>query len=403
MTKEVLTEGKPKTPPPPPKSRALAPTVIAIVVSVLALMGALALRAASRTNQVSLSSQPRAVTVVEGKGTTFREERRYVGVVHPWVEANVGPQLVSGFVATVLVRPGDRVRQGDVLATLDCRSASSGSESVASQARSLEERQRAFAGEAARLENLVGGGYVSANEVELKRSQAAANQASLDALKAQLRNKSLEVSDCTLRAPFDGEVSARLADPGSFVRPGGTVVTVVDRHLYRVAIDIPEVDVTLVPVGTSAEVTLLASAQHLSARVSRRAPAASASTRTLRLELDVSGKDADVPVGTSAEVRFEVGAPLDAVELPLVAAKVRGGKASLFVVAQGVAKKLQVPVLGERGGSLFVQGVAAGTQVVTEGRAALAEGDPVAATLAAPRASAVTSAATPELPREGHP
>jgi len=37
------------------------------------------------------------------------------------------------------------------------------------------------------------------------------------------------VSDCVLRAPFDGEIATRLVDPGAFVRPGTSIVSVIDR------------------------------------------------------------------------------------------------------------------------------------------------------------------------------
>jgi hypothetical protein len=57
---------------------------------------------------------------------------------------------------------------------------------------------------------------------------------------------------------------------------------------------------------------------------------------------------------------------------------VRGKKATLFVVEGGVAKSLAVAVLGESGGSLFVDAtLKPGALVVTEGRALLINGDRV--------------------------
>jgi hypothetical protein len=64
--------------------------------------------------------------------------------------------------------------------------------------------------------------------------------------------------------------------------------------------------------------------------------------------------------------------------IPSVAAKARGNKASVFVVDGNVAKKVDVPLLGEREGQLFVAPeLAPETLVVTEGRAHLANGDRV--------------------------
>jgi hypothetical protein len=64
--------------------------------------------------------------------------------------------------------------------------------------------------------------------------------------------------------------------------------------------------------------------------------------------------------------------------IPSVAAKARGSKASVFVVEGNVAKKLELPLLGEREGQLFVSPeLTPDTLVVTEGRAHLANGDHV--------------------------
>lgn len=398
MNREVLTDDQLPPPPPPPTRRSFVTLgLVAATVVVLGTMAALSARASSQQSHEALSDRARGVTVVTARAATFRDERRYVGVVEPWVEAKIGPEFISSWVDTVLVRPGDAVKRGDLLATLDCRNASSNTENAAQQARSLEERQRAMASEAARLENLVGGGYVSPNELEQKKAQVSANQAALDALRAQLRSRTLEVSDCALRAPFDGEIAQRSADPGAFVRQGTPMLTLVDRHLYRVVFDVPEIDYPLVKVNTPVELRLMATGQHVGAVISRRAPAAGTSTRTLRLEIDLNSRDVTVPVGTSVEVRLEVGTPREATELPLLAAKVRGTKATVYVIENGAAKKLQVPVLGERAGSVFVTELAANASVVTEGRAALAEGDRVQAKLD----SSWPPPAVPAAPRGG--
>ena len=58
----------------------------------------------------------------------FRPSRTYVGTMEAWLSASIGPQLVSAYVDTVLVRPGAVVKRGEVLATLDCRDASAASQ-----------------------------------------------------------------------------------------------------------------------------------------------------------------------------------------------------------------------------------------------------------------------------------
>ena len=368
------------------KRKIKIPPVPAAIVTLTAgvlLMGALLLsRAEANVNQVALASEPKGVTVATARETTYRAERRYIGTLEPWLSSKIGPQLVSAMVDTVLVRPGAVVKKRDVLATLDCRNASAASAAIGHQAEALAERQKAIAPENARLSELLDGGYVAANEYEQKRAQADASEAQVRALLAQSTGKELEVGDCVLRAPFDGEVSVRMADPGSFARPGASIVEVVDRSIVRLVVDVPEIDFTAVPPKTPVTITLLATGQRIVGEVARRAPSADPGSRTVRVEIDLPNHERDIPVGTTAEVHVDVGEPQPAVEIPLLAAKVRGKNATVFLVENGVAKKAVFQVLGERGGSLFLSpDLKAGSQVVTQGRSLLADKDKVAAKL----------------------
>ncbi len=363
------------------KPRRVVP--FAIVGTTLALLvtgGLMVVHAEAQTNKVALSQSAKPVAVVEAVATTFRSSRTYIGTLAPWTEARVGPQLVAAYVDTVLVRPGAVVKKGDVLATLDCRNAGATSQAVAMQARALEAQQEAAAHEASRIQGLLDGGFVSPNEVEQKTAQSSAQQAELLATRAKLLGASLEVGDCVLRAPFDAEVATRTIDPGAFVRPGISIVSLVDRSTVRILADAPEVDFNVVAPGTKAKVHMLATDRDLVATISRRAPAADLATRTVHFELDVADPARELPVGTTAELRIEVGQPTPAVKIPLYAATVRGEKASVFVVDGGVANKRSYHVEGELGGDLFLDTkLEPGSKVVSEGRALLNDKDRVIA------------------------
>ncbi len=361
-------------------SRLRVPLLIGLLVCLLlGLLALLHTRARQQTNQVALSSQPKGVTVIAAAFAKYRPSRRYVGTVAPWLEARIGPQLTSAYVDTVLVRPGDRVQRSQVLATLDCRNASEQSRALAMQARALHATQEALAKETGRVSGLLEGGYVSPNEVDRRVADSASKQAELLAANARLARASLEVDDCVLRAPFDGEVADRFLDPGAFARPGSPVLSVVDREQVRIVLDVPETDCAVVEPGSEAKIRFLALGTTMVGKIARRAPAADSATRTIHAEIDLLDAQRKLPVGTTAELTLSVGEAVDASELPLRAASIRGDQATLFVLAGDIAHKRKVPVLGEALGSLFVpkQALAQGELVVTEGRALLSEGDRV--------------------------
>lgn len=367
-------------PPPGKDAGRVRLVIVAGAAAVLVAVVALYLRAASRTNHVALAEAPKLVSTAQAQAAQYRPSRSYVGTTSSWNAARVGPQYVSAYVGTVLVRPGAVVKRGEILATLDCRNASAASREIAAKAKALEERQSAVEHEAARTKEMQQGGFASANELEQLTARSAAEKAEVESLRASLISRSLEVDDCVLRAPFNGEVSDRSVDPGAYVRPGNPVVTVIDRNQVRITADAPESDFAIVAPGTPVQIEVEATGRKTQANISRRAPAADEVTRTVHFEIDVPNANRALPVGTTARLTINVGEPRPATSVPLRSATLRGEQASVFVVTDGVARRVVVPALGEGGGVLYLDPkLPAGSAVVVEGRALLDDGDKVTA------------------------
>ena len=356
-----------------------AARVVVVGAAAVAVVGlGLVLRAVSHHEPPAAVGAAKLVSVEKAQAATFRASRTYIGTVEPWNAARVGPQFVSAYVGTVLVRPGARVKRGEVLATLDCRNASASSREIAARAEAIEERQAAMQHEAERVHEMEQGGFASANELEQLRAKSAAASAEAESMRASLASRTLEVDDCVLRAPFAGEVSERFVDPGAYVRPGSAVATVIDRSQVRIVGDAPEVDFGVVAPETPVRIDIDAAGAHLTASISRRAPAADVLTRTVHFEIDVPNADHKLPVGATARLGIDVGKPRPATEVPARAASVRGDKAKVFVVQGEAVRSEVVPLLGESAGSVFVDPqLPAGSLVVVEGRALLDDGDRV--------------------------
>ncbi len=367
---------------PPPGADASRIRVVILVGVAALLIGivALYLRSASRANHVALAAAPRPVTVVKTQAGSYRATHSYVGTIEAWDSARLGPQFISAFVSTVLFRPGASVKRGEVLATLDCRNSSAASKEVAAKAKALEQRQVAVEHESERVSEMAAGNFASKNEAEQLVAKAASDKADIESLRASLVSRTLEVDDCILRAPFNGEVSERYVDPGAFVRPGNPLVSVIDRSTVRIIGDAPEDDFAVVAPGTDVDITVPATGAKLVGKVSRRAPAADDSTRTVHFEIDLANGQRTLPAGTTAQLSISFGAARAATTLPLNAATLRGANATVYTVANDLAHRLDVAVIGEAGGTLFVDGaLKPGTPVVVEGRALLDDGDRVAA------------------------
>jgi len=384
MTAETIAGTPPSTAPAPRGAfRVYAAVGAGTALLVLASLG-LWMRSERSTRTTAIAGDPKGVTFVVAAAAEFRPEHRYVGSLQPWNEAKLGPQFNSAYVTEVRVRPGDAVRQGQVLALLQPERANAQNEATKMQAQAIEAKLAAIQHESERIVGLMKKGIVSVNDAENKLAEAKSEQARLAAARSQLASSNLDVQDSTLRAPFDGEVADRLLDPGAFVRPGMPIVTVVDRRTVRVVAEAPEADFDLLAPGTPVRLRLLSTGRELQAPVARRSPAADPSTRTIHFELDLANHDRGIPVGTTVELFIAQKQGEKAVEIPAAAAAVQGTKATVWVIQGDAAHRLAVPLLGEREGQLFLDPtLAAGSRVVLDGRTQLQEGNRVVAKPAA--------------------
>jgi len=139
------------------------------------------------------------------KASVFRSTRSYVGTLQPWSEASVGPQLVSAYVDTVLVRPGAIVKRRDVLATLDCRNVSARVRRSRWRLAPIAAHQKALASEAARGARSARRRLRLTQRSRAKQTPEAPQRPRVCLPRSRsLAGVALEVNDCILRAPFDG-------------------------------------------------------------------------------------------------------------------------------------------------------------------------------------------------------
>ena len=153
----------------------------------------------------------------------------------------------NALIDKVLVERGSQVRAGDTLVLLDGsveREALAGAQQRAeSEAELRVARARAdYAREKfRRREDLREQNYITAQDrdeaqAELRVAEAelalAVDNRRLAGIEAQRLNAVMRQR--ALRAPFNGEVATRTIDPGAFVRPGNSLVSVVDRTTVRI-------------------------------------------------------------------------------------------------------------------------------------------------------------------------
>lgn len=195
------------------------------------------LAACSRTTPVAPDATPPRpalvvpVRVSAGLGPAFVGEVRAVRRAEPGF-------AVNGVVADVLVRPGDSVRVGQVLARLDAtpllaqRQAAQAEEA---KARALRDEARR---RSARVDAAEAAGATSPGESGAARSELAAADAALRSASTQHELATWAWERATLRATIDGMVGARHVEPGQSVS-AGTPAFAIDGTGRELAVLLP--------------------------------------------------------------------------------------------------------------------------------------------------------------------
>ncbi len=124
------------------------------------------------------------------------------------------PARVSGIIERFHFRVGDTIRQGEAIARIDCQDFELAlSQTQADKKRSevtLAFNQR----ESARAQKLLKNNAVSEAELDRKKTDVSISKSQLASLKINLKQQQLNVERCDIKAPFDGILTARLADVG---------------------------------------------------------------------------------------------------------------------------------------------------------------------------------------------
>src|SRR6185437_4353021 len=149
-------------------------------------------------------------------------------------------------------------------------------------------------------------------QVEAAKSALSAARQQLDVAKASHLQVSAMSDYSRIVAPFDGVVTWRYADTGALVQAGTStnsaqpVVKIAEVDVLRLRIPVPESLAASVHDGQPAEISVQATGEHFSGKVSRLTGALDPSTRTEQVEIDIPNQKLHLAPGMFADVVLQV-------------------------------------------------------------------------------------------------
>jgi RND family efflux transporter MFP subunit len=283
------------------------------------------------------SSAPAGASVARVTRGDLASTLTVAGQFQPYQEVDLHAK-VSGYIRRINVDIGDRVRTGEVIATLEVpelnaqlagaraevKHSQSEIDRAKSQVAGAESSHAALHDAYMRLAQASRQrpGLIAQQELDDAMAKDQNSEASIDVAKAALEatEQQLSVSSAdkqrvqalsdysVVTAPFSGVVTKRYADTGSLIQAGTAsdtqsmpVVQLAQSDVLRLRMPVPEADVPYIQDGGTVQVKVQATGESFTGKIVRFARALDPSTRTMVTEVDVANPTLALSPGMYAE------------------------------------------------------------------------------------------------------
>lgn len=287
------------------------------------------------------SAQPASVPVIEFASSDLvqpqtRELRLSMSITGTLAPRNwtTVKAKVAGELKSILVREGESVKPGQVLARIDTQDA---------QAR-LDEKVADLEGGRAQLAlaqknrannlALLQQKFISQNAFDSVQSSYQVSEARLKALEAQVALAKKALADTVITAPQAGIVSQRHAQPGEKLPVDGKILTLVDLAEMEIEAAVPTGDIPSIRVGQEVNFRVEGFGERdFRGRIDRINPATQSGSRSILVYAVLPNQDNALKGGMFAKGSVTLSRIESAQVLPLSAVREENGKAYVMRIA----------------------------------------------------------------------
>jgi RND family efflux transporter MFP subunit len=345
----------------------------------------LAAAACNRTQTAGSPPQmpPTPVTLVTAAAKPIEETTEYVAMLKSLRSTTIQPQI-DGQITQILVKSGDRVRQGTPLMQIDPRRQQAAVSSQEAE-RAAREAAVAFARQQAqRARDLYAAGAISKQEQERADTELRTADADLKALQAQVQQQEVQLRYFTIAAPTAGVAGDVPVRVGHVVTPQTVLTTIDQNQILEVYVSVPVERGAALKNGLPIQILSGDGKERLaSTAVNFISPHVDDQTQSILVKGQVQN-----PGGTLRAMQYVrariIWKTSDGLVIPVTAVLRVSGQFFAFVAEDSggklVAKQRAIKV-GQIAGDSYpvLDGLKPGDRVVTSGTMKLADGAPIQA------------------------
>lgn len=357
----------------------------------------------------------RAVAVARVERGSLDETLTLAAEFRPFQEIDVHAK-VAGYVRSIAVDVGDRVKAGQLLATLEVPELEQDvKQDEAAERRSQEEIHRADAdlqrAEAAheiahlgatRLASVMHErpGLIAQQDIDEATGRDRQAEAQVSTAKAALAaaNEQLGVSQAAksrtqtlygyarITAPFAGVITRRYADTGAMIQAGTAsqtqtmpVVRLSENAMLRLTLQVPESAVSRIHLGAPVNVSVESLGRTFPGKIARFADRVNAETRTMETEIDVPNPQLELVPGMYANAAIVLDRSENTLLAPVQAVDRDGEHATVLALSDKHVVEQRTIGLGLQTADRVEirSGLREGDLVIVGSRAGLKAGTPV--------------------------
>jgi membrane fusion protein (multidrug efflux system) len=395
------------------KRRTVLMAALPVVAAVALLIGGIVerQRALDKLSKVAMAQSIAAVQITAPTAGSTHRALVLPGTLSAWYQAPIFAQ-VSGYVRTWYVDYGAAVKAGQLLAIIDTPGLDAQYAAAQADLHVAQANYRLAVSTAKRWQALAGTVAVSQQEVDVQTAGAEARKAELEAASQNVARYAALEAFKRVVAPFDGVVTARLTDVGSYVNAAGgdlsvrgastELFTVADVHALRVFVSVPQDYADQLVPGLTAVICLPSQPGNLiEAKYLTTARAFSANTRTAVTELTVDNSKHALWPGTYVDVTFQVPSDPKVLTMPEEALIFRAAGTQVAVVDANNRVHLHDITLGQNLGQTVqvTSGLSPSDRLVNNPPAGLLDGDPVQPVMPVPGYATAPTSPPEQAPR----
>ncbi len=342
----------------------LAGMIVLIVVLMIQIRKQKNLLADQKAAELKNTRNPVNAVVLPIKPGTVISRLNLPGIIEPWADLNLKAK-VGGTITQVLVKEGDHVHKGELLAKIE----DNDYQIAVDQAKTAWQLAEA---EYKRDKTIFDKGIIAASSFDSRK-------ATKESAAADYENARLQLSRTSIISPMDGIIQHLNAKVGLQLAPGDNVARILQINKVKAIVGIPESDVEAV----NSLDTVLVKIQALdNLQVKGRklflSPAPTTSARVYQLELEIDNPEEKILTGMFVRADIIKERKDNSVAIPLYSIITRNNEQYVFVEKDGTAVKKNVS-LGIMEGWMveITEGLNAGDHLIVEGHRAVEDGQKV--------------------------